>query len=112
MTSAKKLIALGVFAIGALSVSGMAQARDDVYWSVGVGGPGLVMGASNVPPVFAAPAPVYVEPEPVYVPPRPVYVVPGYGVPVTYPRYRRWHHGHEYWEHHHWRHEHGDDDDD
>jgi hypothetical protein len=31
---------------------------------------------------------------------------------VIYPRYRRWHHGHEYWEHHHWRHEHGDEDDD
>lgn len=44
----------------------------DVYWSVGVNGPGVVVGASNAPTVVYRP-PAY------YYPPGPVVVAPGYG---------------------------------
>ena len=52
-----------------LAGAGAAQARD-VNWSVGVGVPGVVIGASNG---YYAPAPVYVAPPPpvYYAPPRP-----------------------------------------
>ena len=60
---------------GALGAVGVAQARD-VYWSVGVGSPGVSVGVGNVPPAYYGPAPVYVQPAPVYVAPRPVYVRP------------------------------------
>jgi hypothetical protein len=67
---------------GVLS-SGQAQARDDVYWSIGVQSPGVAVGVSNAPP-----PPVVVHPAyPVYTPhtaypaypvyqPRPVYQRP------------------------------------
>ena len=64
---------------GLLAGAGSAQARD-VNWSVGIGVPGVVVGASNG---YYAPAPVYVAPPPpVYYapPPRPVY----YNAPPVY----------------------------
>ena len=76
--SARVLMATTV-AVGALALSGLgnvAQARDNVYWSIGVNSPGVSVGASNAPPVYVQPAPVYVQPAPVYVQPRPVYVQP------------------------------------
>lgn len=85
MKTMQRILATGLLAAGALGVAGMAQARD-VYWSVGVGSPGISVGVGNVPPVYYAPQPVYVQPAPVYVEPRPVYVAP----PVYYapPRVR------------------------
>ena len=68
-----------LLALGALGFAGAAQARDNVSFSVGIGVPGLVVGASNAYPVYTQPVysqPVYVQPQPVYVQPRPVYVQP------------------------------------
>jgi hypothetical protein len=72
--------AVGVVALAAVGTA--AQARDNVYWSVGVdAAPGVSIGVGNTRPVVVAPAPVYVAPAPVYVAPRPVYVAPA---PVYY----------------------------
>lgn len=102
----------------ALSAS-PAQARnnDDVYWSVGVTSPGVVVGVGNTPP----PRPVVVYPQPVVVhQPVPVVVQQPYpyGHPVVvHPRpvvYQGWGHGPRWddrhdrrrWKHH--RHDHHD----
>lgn len=111
-------LAMAALAAGAWGLSAMAtqaQARDDVYWSIGVNSPGVSVGVSNAPPVYVQPAPVYVQPAPVYVRPRPVYVQPapvyvqpapvyrpGYYVqPVVQPQpvyvYPGWRHGHNKW---------------
>lgn len=75
--------------LAALAAAGSARAGD-VYWSIGVAQPGVSLGFSNAPPVYAPayaqpvyvqPAPVYVQPAPVYVQPRPVYAPPA---PVYY----------------------------
>jgi hypothetical protein len=120
-------LALVSLAAGAWALTaGMSQAHArDVFWSVGVNGPGVTIGASNAPvvvhqppsyyypppvvvhqppPVYYRPRPVYVQPEPVYyypqpvvVGPRPVVVQSGYGYP---PRWRD--HpgrGHGRWDH-------------
>ncbi len=85
-------------AVAAMSFAGAVQARDNVYWSVGVGTPGAVVDVGNSPypqPVYVQPAPVYVQPRPVYVQPRPIYVQPQ---PVYYERpYGHRHHDGEYW---------------
>lgn len=91
--------AAAALAIAAMGFAGAAQARDNVYWSVGVGTPGAVVNVGNAgiyqPPVYIQPQPVYVEPAPVYYQPRPVYVQPA---PVYYaPQpvyYERPHHLH------------------
>ncbi|UUZ76477.1 hypothetical protein LP414_01795 [Polaromonas sp. P1(28)-13] len=95
--------AVGALALAAMGFAGTAQARDDVYWSVGVGSPGVAVNVGNAFPVYA-PAPVYIQPAPVYVQPAPVYVQPRpyyqsyYGQPqVVYvqPGYRHgWHKKH------------------
>ncbi|MGV8804473.1 MAG: hypothetical protein ACWA6Y_05890 [Polaromonas sp.] len=109
--SSRSAVVAGVaatLAVAVMGFAGAAQARDNVYWSVGVGTPGAVVnvGNSGYPqpvyvqpaPVYVQPAPVYVQPRPVYVQPRPVYVAPQ---PVYYERprgHRR--HGHgsgQYW---------------
>lgn len=78
--------ALAVVALAGLA--GAAQARDDVYWSVGIdAAPGVSIGVGNTRPVYVAPAPVYVAPAPVYVAPRPVVIAPQpvyYAAPVYY----------------------------
>lgn len=84
----------------ALGAAG-AQAAD-VYWSLGVQpAPGVVLGASNVAPVYVAPAPVVAYPAPVVVYPAPRFVAPPvYGaawVPPGHFRHR-----------HHRRHENDD----
>ncbi len=101
----------------ALSAS-PAQARgghDDVYWSIGVHSPGVVVGVSNAPP----PRPVVVYPQPVVVhQPAPVVV---YGHPYPYARpvvvhprpvvYHGWGHGPRWDDRHdrrHWKHRHHD----
>ena len=57
-------VALALAAAGTATV---AQARSDVYFSIGANvAPGVVVGASNYAPVYVAPQPVYVQPAPVY----------------------------------------------
>lgn len=68
--------AAAALAVAALGFAGAAQARDDVYWSVGVGSPGVSVNVGNAYPVYTQPAPVYVQPAPVYVRPAPVFVQP------------------------------------
>jgi PXPV repeat (3 copies) len=83
--------AAATLAVAALGFAGTAQARDNVFWSVGVGSPGVDFNVGNAPPppIYVQPAPVYVQPAPVYYPrpvyvqPRPVYVQPA---PVYYGR--------------------------
>lgn len=58
----RPLVAAGV-AICALAAASAAQARGEVFLSIGV----------PVPGVYVQPAPVYVQPQPVYVQPQPVY---------------------------------------
>ena len=102
---------LGLCAMG---FAGAAQARDNVSISVGIGVPGVVVGASNAYPMYTQPVytqpaysqpvyaqaiytqPVFVQPRPVYLQPAPVYVqqTPVYyqNAPVYYGRPRG--HGH------------------
>lgn len=68
--------AVGALALAAMGFAGTAQARDNVYWSVGVGSPGATVNVSNAYPVYTQPAPVYVQPAPVYYQPAPVYIQP------------------------------------
>ena len=110
---ARILAASGVLALAALGST--AQARDNVYWSVGVdAAPGVSIGIGNTRPVYVAPAPVYVAPAPVYVAPRPVYYAQP--APVYYAQpapvyYAQPHYGHpgkrKGWHKHHHRHGHG-----
>lgn len=93
------------------------QAKD-LYFSIGVTGPGVAIGASNLPPppVYYAPPPVYYSPPPVVYSPPPVYYRPPPQVvyrppvvvyePYPYPSsVRRPHH------HHHHDNRRWDDDD-
>lgn len=68
--------AVATLAVAAMGFAGSAQARDDVFWSVGVGSPGVAVNVGNGFPVYSQPAPVYVQPAPVYVQPAPVYYQP------------------------------------
>ena len=68
--------AAATVAVAAMSFAGTAQARDNVFWSVGVGTPGAILNVGNVGSVYQQPQPVYVQPQPVYVQPQPVYVQP------------------------------------
>lgn len=71
----RPLAAVAVVALAA--VGSAAQARDNVFFSVGIdAAPGVSIGVTNARPVVIAPAPIYVAPQPVYVAPRPVYVAP------------------------------------
>ncbi|HWI84455.1 hypothetical protein [Ramlibacter sp.] len=102
-----KAAAVAALALAAAGSATVAQARDNVYFSIGANvAPGVAVGVSNAPPVYyppvtyVQPAPVYYEPAPVYVRPAPVYYArPVYGysyaAPVYYggPRHHR-HGGH------------------
>jgi hypothetical protein len=112
MTKTRSLYAMAAsagVALALLAGTGAAQARD-VNWSVGIGVPGVVVGASNG---YYAPAPTYYAPPPpvYYAPPRPVYYAPPPAYyappPVVYygdrgyghPRHHRHHgHGHGRWD--------------
>lgn len=106
----RKLMAAGAVAVLGMTLAQGAAAAN-VYWSVGVQGPGVVTTVGNhvpAPRVIVAPQPVY-EPAPVYYmpppprrilyapPPPPVVVFPGYGWGDG-PRHRHWReherHGH------------------
>jgi hypothetical protein len=72
-------VALVLAAAGTATV---AQARSDVFFSVGANvAPGVAIGVSNAPMYYP---PVYVQPQPVYVQPAPVYYGYGYAAPVYY----------------------------
>src|SRR5450830_683097 len=68
--------AAATLAIAAMGFAGAAQARDNVFWSVGVGTPGMAVNVGNVGSVYVQPQPVYVQPAPVYYQPEPVFVRP------------------------------------
>lgn len=71
--------------------AGAAQAHgDNIYWSIGVGSPGVHVGVASAPPVVAYPPVVYMPP------PRPVIYAPA--VPVVYGPPPGWRHHH----HHGW----------
>ena len=61
-------------AVVTMSFAGVVHARDNVYWSVGVGSPGVDVNVANAFPVYTQPPAVYVQPQPVYVQPQPVYI--------------------------------------
>ncbi|MCE1250890.1 MAG: hypothetical protein LWW82_09180 [Comamonadaceae bacterium] len=106
MTRIRSLYAMAAawgLALAALGGATAAHAHNnDVTWSVGVGVPGVVVGATNgrpyyaPPPVYYAPPPVIYSPPPVvYRPPPPVYFVPPPPPPVYYqPGYSGRHHHH------------------
>lgn len=75
-------------AMALLAGAGSAQAHGVVSWSVGIGVPGVVVGASSPASMPYPPAPVYYTPAPaqVYYVPAPVYYVPApvYRAPVYY----------------------------
>jgi hypothetical protein len=102
--------AILVTAAALLAAAG-AQARDNVYWSVGIeAAPGVTLGVGNTRPVVVAPAPIYMAPQPIYVAPQPVVVYPrGYyvqpapvyyaGGPVYYAKPKKWKKHHHGWRH-------------
>lgn len=105
MTQLRSWLASAGVVLALVAGAGSAQARSDVYWSVGVGVPGVAVGVGNAAPVYyAPPAPVYYAPPPVVYAPQPVYRAPRpvyYAPPVVVaPRYYRGL-GHGY------RHDHG-----
>lgn len=74
-------------ALGALGTASLAQARSEVFFSIGANiAPGVTLGVSNArpyhaQPVYVQPAPVYYQPAPAYYQPAPVYYEPA---PVYY----------------------------
>jgi hypothetical protein len=112
LTSLKFVVA-SALALGALGAASVAEARTDVYFSLGV--PGVYVQPE---PVYVQPQPVYVQP-PVYQAPAPVYVpqVYGYGgydAAIAWRRaeWRRqqWRQ-HREWEHRQWERRHHQDRD-
>lgn len=102
-----------------LALSAAGAHAGDVYWSLGMQAPGVVLGAGNVAPVYVAPAPLYIPPPPVavYQAPVAVYpaprtiVAPAYGAAWAPPGHfkhrhhgRHWPHGRDGWNDG-WRHE-------
>lgn len=98
-----------VMSAGAWAASAVvseAEARDNVYWSIGIQSPGVAVGVANAPPVVYGPPAYYYQPRPVVVYPRPVVVAPQ---PIYYyddHRPRHWKKGHR---HHRWHHGRGHD---
>ena len=64
-------LAAAAFALVAAGTATVAQARDNVYFSIGANvAPGVVVGVSNAPPAYYPPA--YYPPPPVYIHPPPI----------------------------------------
>lgn len=106
MRSTKILVTAALALMGATG-AGLAQARDDVQWSVTIGSDAGVPVYSR--PVYSQPMPAYRRP-PIYVAPAPVIAYRGYdrgyygwgdrdrdGVPNRYDRVdnRRWDRDHD-----------------
>ena len=109
--------AIATLAIAAMGFAGAAQARDNVFWSVGVGSPGVEVNIGNAMPVYVQPQPVYVQPAPIYVQPAPIYYQPRPVYVQPRPYYQSYYGqpqvvyvqpGHR----HGWHKKHGRDDDD
>ena len=104
MKSMQGWLMAGALALGAAGFAGTAQARSDVFWSVGVGSPGISLGVGNLPPPVVYAPPVYMQPAPVYVPPPAYYAPPPVYRPARYyygPPPRHWER--DRWRHHrHW----------
>ena len=86
MRKSSKFLVAGALALAGAFGAGAAQARDNVYWSLGIHLPldhyGTTIGTTigNARPVYVQPAPVYYEP-PVYYAPAPVVYAPA---PIYY----------------------------
>lgn len=100
----KAAAAAGV-ALAAMGTVTVAEARSNVFFSVGANiAPGVTLGVSNygygyAAPVYVQPAPVYYQTAPVYYQPAPVYYQPSvYVAPpvVTYVRPYRHRHYYRY----------------
>jgi PXPV repeat (3 copies) len=89
----RKSLAVAALASAALLGATVAEARPDVYVSIGF----------ESGPTWVQPAPVYVQPRPVYVQPAPVYVRPPVFVPPCDVYGRPYRGG--YGERHHWERE-------
>ena len=123
----KKRLILAAAAAVALTGASVAQARDNISWSISVGDPfvgALISNGSGYGRGYGYDVPVYVAPPVFYVPPPRVvyeqpYVVTPYGyVPYGYVQpgrdrwNHRWHDEHDRYEHRDWRYgEHNDRDD-
>ena len=83
-------------ALVAMGFADSAHARDNVTFSISVGGPNVLVGATNAYPVYRQPRPVYVQPAVVYYQQAPVYYQ---AQPVYYGRSQGWKRGH-YKKHH------------
>ena len=68
--------AAAMLVFAGMGFTGAVQARDNIYWTVGVGSPGVGVNVGNARPVYIQPQPVYVQPAPVYIQPQPVYIQP------------------------------------
>lgn len=104
--SSPSWLAAPALAMGLALAAASAQAGD-VYWSLGMQAPGMVLGASNAAPVYVAPSPVVVYPAPRVVYPAPQVVVPppvyglGWMPPGQYKH--RWKHHGDDWREEGWR---------
>lgn len=105
----KAAAAAGV-ALAALGTASVAQARSDVFFSIGANvAPGVTLGISNAPyyrpapVVYYEPAPVYYQPAPVYYEPAPVYYQPAVYVAPPVVTYVRPRHHHHHYRHHYYR---------
>jgi hypothetical protein len=81
----KKSVVIAIAAAACALATGAAQARGNVFWSIGINAAPIGVAVSNGPvyapaPVYVEPAPFYAEPAPFYVEPAPVYAP----APVVY----------------------------
>ena len=69
-----KAMAATALLVGIAAYSASARA-DNVYWSIGLGSPGVTVGMTNARPlpIFVQPQPYYGQPAPVFVHPRAIY---------------------------------------
>jgi hypothetical protein len=112
-----KAAAAAGLVLAALGSASVAEARSNVFFSIGANvAPGVTVGVGNgfypapvyvqpspvyyqPAPVYYQPAPVYYQPQPVYYEPQPVYYAPAvyvappvYRVGYGWPYYHRHHH--------------------
>ena len=89
-----KAAAVATIVLGSLAVAQGAQARTNVYFSVGVPAP-----------VYAPSQPVYVVPQPTYVVPEQTYVAPPTVYAPVYSGYDNWQWRQAEWRRAEWRRE-------